>query len=315
MQDLRADLRGEGERIQKHIKTESELRARTLQQDLESEISRIRGEVTSRIDDEFKEENISFLVAQQAQTRIDQIADDLIEKQISERITPLKADLTSLISKSSAEVNAKLHELDQNLKQSREKEEDLRTLLAEARTALNTVKEQSDFVLTVLAAQSDDRNAFDRLRQWAADKSFDLHKQAKAAELDILKSHSGFLNDAHMTLSWVDGFDPKEMSFDQIRGNWNVIPPMYARAYVEFVWKHEKISKEDKLTFLHDALKDSRGSMQAADWAAKTLAKEANVKYNPPFNFSAIEEWWGTRAKTNSIPEEATNNAINSGKK
>lgn len=309
IQDLKADLRTDGERVQSQIKTESTLLARTLQKDLEDEITRIRGEVTARIDEEFKRENISSLVSHQAKTRIDDIADDLIKSQIAEQITPLKTNLTSLIAKSSSDLNAKLLEMDRKLSQSKQTEEELRALLTEARKTVDAVKEQSHFVLTVLAAQSDDRIAFERLRKWATDRSFALQQEARAAERDIIKSHSGFLNDAYMTISWVEDFDPKEMTIDDIRGNWMSLPSQYARAYVEFVWKHKNISKEEKLSFLHDALKDSRGSMQAASWAGKTLSKEAKVEYNPPFYFSDIEKWWSEReqAKTNAVPQDETN--------
>ncbi len=315
IQDLKSELRADGERIQQQLTTESSLLARTLQKDIEEEIGRIRDEVTTRIEKEFKQENISSLVAQQAQIRIDAIADNLIKDQIGKQITPLKTELTTLIASSSTELQAKVKELDAKLTQSRATEEELRGLLTEARKTVDNVKQQSDFVLTVLAAQSDDRNAFDKLRKWSNDNSFSLRQQAKAAELNILKSHSSFMSDAHMTMSWVEGFDTTTMTISDIRSNWNNLPSMYARAYAEFVWKHKNITKEEKLQFLHDVLGNSRGSMQTADWAAKTLAKDAKVKYNPPFDFSAIEKWWAARGKTNDIPKEATNKAIDSDKK
>jgi len=312
VQDLKSELRDDGERIQKRLTTESSLLARTLQRDLEEEVVRVRNEVTTRIGEEFKQENISSLVAQEAQTRIDAIADNLIEDQIGKQIKPLETDLTTLIASSSAELQDKVKELDAKLTQSRATEEDLRRLLNEARKTVDNVKQQSDFVLTVLDAQGDDRNAFDKLRRWSNDKTFSLHQQAKAAELTILKSHSTFISDAHMVMNWIEGFDPTTMSISDIRSNWDKVLPVYARAYAEFVWKHENVTKEEKLQFLHDVLGNSRGSMQAADWAAETLAKDAKVKYNPPFDFSAIEEWWTERGKTNDVPEKGTNKAIDS---
>jgi len=315
IQDLKSELRADGERIQGQLKTESSLLARTLQKDLEDEVGRIRGEVTTRIEDEFKQENISTLVSQQAQTRIDAIADNLIERQIGAHIAPLKTELTTLIADSSTELNTKVKELDAKLTQTRATEEELRGLLTEARKTVDNVKEQSEFVLTVLAAQGDDRNAFDKLRKWSNNNSFALRQQAKAAELSILKSHSSFISDTHMNLSWRKGLDPSAMSPAEIRANWRGIPSHLARAYVEFAWKHKNLTKDDKLIFLHDALSDSRGSMQAADWAAKTLSKEATVNYNPPFDFSAIEKWWIEREETNAISKEATNKAMDSDKK
>ena len=118
IQDLKSELRADGDRIQNQLKTEASLQARTLEKDLEEEVDRIRSQVTKRIEDEFKQENISSLVEEQAQVRIDAIADKIIETQINARITPLKEDLTFLISQTSSELDARVKNLDQKINQS-----------------------------------------------------------------------------------------------------------------------------------------------------------------------------------------------------
>jgi hypothetical protein len=306
IQDLKSDLRTEGEQFQSRLTTESSLLARTLQKNLEDEIRNIRSEVSNRINEEFKQENISELVTQQAQLRIDTIADSIIEKQITDQINPLRKDLTTLISSTTEKLQTKVAQLDSRLSQSKNSEEKLRDLLAEVKKTTEEVKKQSDFVITVLAAQSDDREAFEKIQFWANDTNFPLQDQAKSAEFNIIKSHAGF-NDPHMLLNWPDGLDPSKMSIEDIRSNWRQLPSQFARAYVEFVWKHDNITKEQKLIFLHDALKDSRGSLQAANWAANTLEKEAKIEYKSPFDFSRIEKWWVEREDTSQEPGKATN--------
>lgn len=59
-----------------------------FKKEVREEVERLKTEVSKRIDDEFKKENIHKMVEEKAKSRIDEVADALIEKQIAEKITP-----------------------------------------------------------------------------------------------------------------------------------------------------------------------------------------------------------------------------------
>ncbi len=320
---LKTEIRTESEKLKEDLIKESNLVTQlqkelretltqdidTLRSDLIKGIDELSSTVTKSVKKEFKQENITELVTEQAQLRIDEIADNIIENQIEMQIIPLRKDMIAMIINSTDVLQKKEEQVDSKRTQYKKMKEEHRNSLVEVRKTIEAGKKQSDFVITILAAQSDNRKAFEKLRLWSIDSTFPLQEQAKSAVLNVINSYA--INDAHMRLHWPPEFDSLKMSIEDIRAKWNGLPTRSARAYVEFVWNHHNITKEQKLTFLNDALKDSRGSLQAADWAAETLAKEAKVNYNTPFNFSKIEEWWEKRGKTNQTSEEENNRGIN----
>lgn len=315
IQDMKADLRKEGKQTQKQLTNEMQLQSRSLQQDLRDEVRQVREQVSQRLNQEFEREEITKLVKTTAQERIDSVANLLIEAQIQKLITPLRAELTQLIRTTSDGFYDSMRKFDLQLGESKEAESEIRLLLTEARKTLNQLREQSDFILTVLSAQSDDRDAYYKLLAWGSDESNSLRDQARRASDTVQRDYSGFMGDKpYRILQWPEGFDPSKMTFQQIKSHWQSLPSEFARAYVEFVWNHQAITKEEKLSFLQDVLRDSRNSLQAADKAARILADEAKVQYNPPFDFSQIEKWWKERPVPKTSPDAATDKSIGTGK-
>lgn len=307
--DFRDETRQEAEKLTKQILERLSASEMSMRTKMDAQIAELGRSVQARVDDEFRADNIRKLIEAKAKERVDATADMLIKAGISERITPLRNELTTLVTKISEDNKVKVQALDQRQEDSKKTEAELRDLIGKAQRTLAEIRQQSEFSLAVLAAQSDDRTAFDKLLRWSEDASFPFRSQALAIRLDILKRYSEFLSgSAYLHFPWKKDFDSSRMTFPEIEDTWNYTPPQFARAYAEFVWTHTNVIKEQKLAFLHKVLTESRGSMQAADWAAKTLSQEANISYNPPFDFDKIEKWWAERSITNAASQGATNN-------
>ena len=306
--DFRNETRQEtekltGQMLERLATTEASMRTK-----VDAQIAELSRTVQLRVEQEFRADNIQRLVETKARERIDATADALIKDSVSSRITPLRDEITVLINKIAEENKQKVALLDQRQDKSQKTEQELRELLDQARETLSQVRQQSDFVQTVLAAQSDDRKAYDQLCAWATNAYFSLRTQSEQAKFTIQKSYSGWLGEgSYADISWKDGINPAGMSFQEIEANWQLLPPIYARAYVDFVWSNTNITKEQKITFIHGVLADSRNSMQAADKAGRILADESKTRYNPPFEFGPLEKWWADRMASNTPPEKATN--------
>jgi hypothetical protein len=315
IQDLKSDLRKEGNQIQKQLSSETAFLGRKLQQDLRVEVSKVQQDVAKRIDDEFKTEEITELIHTKAVERVDAVADELIKVEIEKRVTPLREELTQLINTSATSAQVAISHLNENIQDTRTTETELKSTLEDARKTLDEVKMQSDFMMTVLAAQSDNRIAYDKLNKWAAMPEFLLREQAASVRDDILRSYSGWMGDRpYKAIEWPSEVKAKDFTITKIRELWLTIPSDRARAFVEFVWKHKGLTVEERLLFLHDTLADSRGSLQAADKTGRILSEHAKVKYNPPFDFSNIEKWWKERSQASKQTDEAANKNIDSNK-
>ena len=293
-------------------KQELHERLSTYKSEVTSELSKdvegVRKQVEARVNQEFEREHISRLVESNAQVRIDQIADKLIREQVAKQITPLKDELTQLINSSVEAQRESITRLDAKTEQSQKTEESMHEVLNEARKTLNQVEVQSKFIMTVMAAQNDDRSAYATIHKWANDSSYPLRMDAARTEMMISRDYVGWQGEKpYLEMPWKEGVDPQEMTLDEIQRMWNSLPSNLAQAFVVFVWDHKKLTKEEKHMFMHKVLSDSRNSLQAADKAARIMAGEAKVKYNPPFHFSEIEKWYETRSFSNAVSTLGTN--------
>ena len=108
------------------------------------------------------------------------------------------------------------------------------------------------------------------------------------------------------------GTKPEAFNIEDISNVWTQVPQIDARAFVEFVWAHTNINKEQKISFLHSVLTDSRNSLDAENRAAQLLSDELKADYNPAFDFSKIEAKWLERSSTNLA---STNSVKNIGRK
>ncbi|MFA7257295.1 MAG: hypothetical protein WC047_06965 [Kiritimatiellales bacterium] len=309
--DFRAETKQEAKQQTEQILAKLTVAETNMKAELDKQMAELSRTVKLRVEQEFEAGNIKQLVETEAKNRIDVIADTLIKDEVARRITPLRDELTALISQTADESKQRLLLVDQRQEKSQQTENELGKLINETHKILAQVQQQADFVMTVISAQNDDRKAYDQLVQWMNDPSFPLRDQAYQAQSRIQSSYFGWLGEgSYKTAHWKDEFDPRGLSIQEIEENWTSIPSLLARGYLDSVWNCTNITKEQKLTFMHNVLTDSRNSLQAADKAARILADESKVNYNPAFVFGPIEEWWTSRMTSNALLSTATNTPI-----
>jgi hypothetical protein len=308
--DLKADMQKDADTMRASLHTDFGALKQEQQHDLAEYLTQMHGEVTTRIDAEFADSNIVTLVHDQAKERIDVIADALIQADITNRIAPVRAELMSVLSMNIEDEKHRIEDINKTATESFKNETNLQAVLTEAKDTLKRLDEQSDFIMTVLAAESDDRNAFEKLRKQASDGGFSLHDQASKVVGEITLKYVGFTSateTGYRSIGWLDSLKPSTFDMNQIEQAWKQMEPELSRAYVDFVWGHTNITKIQKLNFLHGVLADSHGSLKGEDKAAHILADELKASYNPPFGFSDIEQKWNGWTKTNQPSMTGTN--------
>ena len=306
--DFRNETRQETEKLTSQMMDRLTTAEAGMRAKIDTQMAELSRVVQTRVEQEFKADNVQRLVETKAKERIDAMADSIIKQEVTSRVIPLKDEIVAMINKTAEDSKQRAVLLDRRQEESEKREKELKDLVNQARETLTQVRQQAEFVQTVLAAQSDDRMAYDQLCAWAGNSSFPLQTLAAQTRNSVQKAYVGWLGEGtYQTLSWRDGFDPNGMSYQEIERTWQGLPSAFARAYLEFVWGNTNITKEQKLTFVHGVLSDSRNSLQTADKAGRLLAAEGKVTYNPPFSFGPIQKWWNERASSNSVPETATN--------
>jgi hypothetical protein len=238
-----------------------------FKKELHEEVDRLKNEVSRRIDDEFKKENIHNLVEQKAQSRIDNIADALIEKQIKDKISP----------------------------QIKSAEDRLGTIKADLTVVDNNIKELnaiSEFMITVISAQNDDRMAFDKLKSWADNPKFPRHSEALQAYQKIIDEHdppislSGFSSN----ITWKEGIDPAKLSLSEIERAFQSAPRFVKQGLLEYIWNRKDIPKKDKILYLVKVLKND-SSLKVVELAGRYFEEESKQKLKPLVIEKHLE-WW-----------------------
>jgi len=233
--------------------------------DLDDMVHTIGNRVDSRVEEEFKKEQIQLQIQENCKKRIEKDADLFISQHIDEKIKP------------------KIETTDRHLKALNEK-------LVNTSALLEEIKTTSKFTITVLAALNDDRQAFDQLRSWLNDNSFALSKDAENAFVKLRTYYGGPIPPGYLNAPWKQGVDPFELILSQLRKEYELLPSLYHADLVNHIWKRTDFPKRDRMLFLIDVLKKDE-SLTAIFYAGQFFAQESGLKWSP-FVIQPLLDWW-----------------------
>lgn len=281
MSDFKAEIRQEGQKLQSKLIDESQSLGERLKLDfrksLLDEIDSIRSNLNARVDQladsvdarveqEFQTKSISALIASNAAARVEEVADHLIGKEIDQRLTP------RLVA-----AENRLKALDKEIGKARGTRDDLR--------------ERSEFAMTVIFAQNDDRKAFDELKTWSETPEFLFKNEAQQAWIKILDEHATPYSLSGFTVPWSEGVDPDKLAFVQLKENFSNAPPFIRVALLEYIWKkRDDIAKKDRMAFLAHVL-ETDGSLQVVEYAGRFFTQESKQKIKP-LAVDVLLDWW-----------------------
>ena len=312
--EFKTEILQDGQRAQEIQKIDFASLEQKLRQDLQRNVDDMRKEVAKRIDAEFDSIHISELVRDKAKERIDAIADVLIQKDITNQITPIRTEFLNQLAQSKEEIRQRVDKLNEDSKQTQKDEAELHSTIIEARELLTKLDEQSVFLMTVISAQNDNEGAYEQLLNWAGDPKYPMHKMAESIVQAILINYYDPQNNKGFAVFDWSGIstNPKSLNIQEIQQIWTYrVPSSSAKSFVDNVYENTNITKAQKLSFFYFVIKkDSRNSLLAANRAANFLAYELKAKYNPSFNYSDIESKWAEWERTNSIPVTSTNSLL-----
>ena len=266
--------------------------------------------VTNQINLQFRESRISNIVVSVASNE----ATNLLLKQIHPTITLFQGSVSNSLVRLETNIDARIGEVDQRLKQSQEIETNLQSVIDDAREAVRRLDTDSEFVTTAILADHDDRSAYEKLVNWGTNQSFRHHDSSKRVADGIQIS---YYNDQRpwTVLDWPTSASNRfSWTMEDIVAAWKVITKSGANDFIRLVWANTNLSKEQRISFLRNVyLKDSGNSLQAANTAAAFVSEELKVAYNPAFMYSAIEKRWLEYSTTNhlfTIPTNCPTNVV-----
>lgn len=278
--DLKVEARYEVSNLKKEtkddikdLKTEIREDVSNLKTEIRDTVTTLKKEVETRVDKELSMKSIKDLINKKVSERVDIIADDLIEKQITEKISPKIIELDNKLSEISLELN--------RIKEDRKKLDEL-----------------NDFTLTFLKALGDDYKAFEQLGNLSADKNFAFPEISLSMYETIRLIHLQHKLIPFSIIAIPAEVDFSKLSFSGFTQLLDSLPCKFHASLIDKIWerKEEEISKREKMSFLIEVLKTSN-SLRAKNWAGILFDREYNVNWDP-FKMQPIYEKWDDIQKT-----------------
>ena len=217
-------------------------------------------------------------------------ADANVVAELKTRVESQSATV-DLVAKEAADAKQLVNALSEKNSKAEEKLSELDKSINHGNLAVKELQLYTQFHSTVLAAQNDNRQAYDRLLAWSKDSSFQFQKASAQAAQTIMDQHNSPMAISNVSVPWNEGIDPQKLSLSQLQQNFTSAPPHIRRRILEFVWtKRTDMPKPDRLQFLVDVLRSDE-SLLVVEYAGRYF-KDGTRDNLKPLAIEQHLEWW-----------------------
>ena len=121
--------------------------------------------------------------------------------------------------------------IDPRLKDAEQRLKTVDSGLDQAKKMIADLKAIPEFTTTAIAAQNDDRRAFDKLKTWANDPSFPRRSEASQAWAKIMDDHASPFVIGGYSIPWKEGVDPSRLSLSELKAEFLSVPQFINSGY------------------------------------------------------------------------------------
>ena len=201
-----------------------------------------------------------------------------------------QSSTVDLIAKEASAAKKISEEVSNKNKQAEIKLETLDNAISKASNMLSDLDDATEYTMTVLSAQNDDRKAFDKLNEWSKNENHRFSSNASKAWIAIFESHNKSIYTSGFTVPWTEGTDPTKFSIADLGQQYNDAPDHLKIALLEYIWKRNDILKYDRLDFLINVMKNDP-SLNAVEYAGRYFTSGTNQKIKP-MAIDYLVDWW-----------------------
>ena len=146
-----------------------------------------------------------------------------------------------------------------------------------------------DFASAVVAAQSNDRSAFEQLKTWSEDSSLPYRHKAHVALRKVMQSYNPAITGEPVDFPWKEGFDPSRLSIRDYTTLYDKVG-IYKASLMKCVWSIAYLPRKEKMQFLVNILKDEK-DLGVLEYAGRLFKRESKQDV---FNIAYWEHltWW-----------------------
>jgi hypothetical protein len=218
-------------------------------------------------------------VEPQIKVNVDRILEEKTKAYIAGRLDPVEKqvkDASEDIARRTEDANAKLKQVE--------------ALIAKFSQAERDLVEKTEFATLVIDAQSDDRTAYDKLRQIAADLKNPFHERARQSANEVMNKHSMPFEVGGDKVPWAEGTFPNKLSLKQLAESFDTNPGWVKHALINYVSSRIDIPRIERLDFMVHVMKEDK-SLEAVEAAGRRFGQETSQEIKP-LATDYFLEWW-----------------------
>jgi len=252
-----------------------------LDRDTKTKLTDVQENVIKQINKEFDSDNIRALVEKQAQEKIKQIADALIQSKVDE-----------LVKKKAAEIDERVTTFNKQLSLS---VQHVQEAAYESSVTANKTIEVGHLLQMLFSATQGSRKDFDQAMKQDDDPVYgDLIRRTLS---DIaVKLDAGELFPIGYAIDWGNyKVDPKKATMDELIDVFGKSPIPIQRQILSEIWAQDRFPKYERLKFLADVI-ETNHSLEAVARAERLMDDEAHLKKNI-LGCREYLTWWKDHAK------------------
>jgi F0F1-type ATP synthase epsilon subunit len=196
-----------------------------------------------------------------------------------------------LVAKEASKAKKISEEVAENNRRAEEKLYTLDEAITKANATLANLDATTEFTMIVLAAQTDDRKAYDMLKKMSEDTNNRFSSIATNAWNTIYESHNKLMYTSGLTVPWNKGFNPSQRSLTELDEAYHNASSQNKPALIEYIWGRNDIDEVDRLDFLIDVMKHDP-SLAAVEYAGRYFNIGTGLRIKP-MAIEYLVDWWG----------------------
>ena len=200
-----------------------------------------------------------------------------------------------LVAKEAADAKNLIEELSRKNGLAEKKLQEIDSAVKSGSLAVDELQAYTKFNNAVLAAQSDNRPAFDQLAKWAKDKSSPFSSAAEQAWIAVMNTHESPFMSSGFKAPWKEGVDPNKFSLSELKVNFFAAPQQVRLAILEYIWRRQDFPKKERMVFLVEVLRNDT-SLQIVEYAARYFKEESQDNFKNLYVDGHLK-WWEENKK------------------
>jgi biopolymer transport protein ExbB/TolQ len=202
-------------------------------------------------------------------------------------------DQIALIFRDANDAHQRLEQITKAQDDSSKRNRELAALQDKANAQLDSLAQLSELYNFLLAIHSDDRKAFDQIRQIAFSES-DPRKNLAMQALRDLPKEVEIVNLLEYPVDWKgSGIDPATATLADLIKAYNACLPVFQTKIMDTIWQNNNIPKSDRIEFVVAVLKTTP-SMRCLDHACRILGPESGLQVNFVY-WPQYVDWWNSK--------------------